>query len=92
MKENKPYSPTDDNYLLLGKYIFIQACRDMLGMDGATPEVQREAAEWLLSPNADIFAGQKRAGLMAYNSLKADPEGARARIIAVLNQRWSEQE
>lgn len=89
MTENKP---TDANYLLLGKYIFIQACRDMLGMDGASDKARLEAEQWLLSPRADIYAGREGAGIKAYNSIKADPEGARARIIAVLNQRWSNEE
>lgn len=79
---NKPFYP--EAWIALGRRIFLQACKDMLGMDGVPAKRRREAAEWLLTPEADLFAGQARAGRMAWESITEDPAGVRQRFLDTL--------
>lgn len=83
------YLSPEDAFARLAQYIFIQACKDMMGMDGASARVQHEAEEWLLSPVADAYAGKKGAGQAAVASIKEDPEAAKQRFLAALNSNRS---
>lgn len=87
---NKPFYP--EAWIALGRRIFLQACKDMLGMDGVPAKRRREAAAWLLTPEADLFAGQARAGQMAWESITEDPDGARQRFIDTLQSIRAEED
>lgn len=69
-------------YVALGKMIFLQACKDMLGLDGVSTSTQREAEHWLRTdPKADLFAGGEGCGVAAANSIQSDPEGVKQRLF-----------
>lgn len=74
-----------DNWVALGRRIFLQACKDLMGMDGASPKHKADAERWLLSPAADFFAGMPGAGAKAVRMIYEDPIHTRKRFLAMLN-------
>ena len=85
-QQNKTIGPnSDEAYQRTAYQIFIQACKDLMGMDHVPISVQKDAEEWLCSPMADLCAGYKGAGAKAVRIIKADPEGAKQRFLGALN-------